>query len=103
MENNSNTATATKREFRPIFTATITPKTIEALKTKTGGDYLKMTGATVEYKDKSQERTVMAFGKSIEAVGALLEVGKPVELAVQFDNGSVRIIGEVRAPAAAEG
>ena len=103
MENNSNTATATKREYRPIFTATITPQAIETLQTQKGDNYLKMTGATVAFKDKSQERTVMAFGKSVADVEALLEVGKPVELAVQFDGGSVRIIGQVREPVAAEG
>lgn len=104
MENNGNNSeNASKREFRPIFNATITPKAIETLQTSKGDNYLKMTGATVEFKDKSQERTVMAFGKSVADVEALLETGKPVELAVQFDGGSVRIVGQVREPVAAEG
>src|SRR3546814_9908533 len=74
MENNANNSeNASKREFRPIFNATITPQSIETLQTSKGDNYLKMTGATVAFKDKSQERTVMAFGKSVADVEALLE------------------------------
>src|SRR3546814_12441618 len=77
MENNANNSeNASKREFRPIFNATITPQSIETLQTSKGDNYLKMTGATVAFKDKSQERTVMAFGKSVADVEALLETGK---------------------------
>src|SRR3546814_5446898 len=103
MENNANNSeNASKREFRPIFNATITPQSIETLQTSKGDNYLKMTGATVAFKDKSQERTVMAFGKSVADVEALLETGKPVELAVQFDGGSVRLVGQVPEPVRSE-
>src|SRR3546814_6604454 len=97
----NNSENASKREFRPIFNSTITPQSIETLQTSKSDNYLKMTGATVAFKDKSQERTVMVFGKSVADVEALLETGKPVELAVQFDGGSVHIVGQVRAAVAA--
>lgn len=101
--NDAATATPATREFRPIFNATITPATIEALTTAKGGPYLKMTGATVAYKDIVQERTVMVFGKSIADVDTMLKPGEPVELAVQYDGGSVKIIGQIREKAAAKG
>lgn len=101
MENKANTENSNQREYRPIFTATVTPATIEAKKTSKGGDYLIMRGAQVAFGTKTQERTVMAFGKSIDAVRDMLVEGSPVELAVQFDGGSVRIVGQVREKEAA--
>src|SRR3546814_19527184 len=99
MENNANNSeNASKREFRPIFNATITPQSIETLQTSKGDNYLKMTGATVAFKDKSQERTAMAFGKSFADVEALLQTGKPVALAVQFAGGSVTIVDQFSEP-----
>src|SRR3546814_18729168 len=72
MENNANNSeNASKREFRPIFNATITPQSIETLQTSKGDNYLKMTGALVAFQDKSQESTVMALGKSGAEVEAL--------------------------------
>src|SRR3546814_20937890 len=104
MENNANNSeNASKREFRPIFNATITPQSIETLQTSKGDNYLKMTGATVAFKDKSQERTVLAFGKSVADVEALIETGKPVELDVHSDRGSVRTVGHAFEPDAGGG
>src|SRR3546814_11867265 len=95
MENNANNSeNASKREFRPIFNATITPQSIETLQTSKGDNYLKMTGATVALKDKSQERTVMEFGKPGADAEALLENGKPVELAVTLVGCRVRKPGQ---------
>ncbi|AXK43908.1 hypothetical protein [Erythrobacter aureus] len=96
---------APKSTFKPIFAATITPgASIEEKTSATGTAYIKMTGATVARGDKpAQERTVMAFGKSADAVRDMLVEGQPVELAVQYDGGSVKIIGEVREDQAAEG
>ncbi len=99
--------TATKTTgFRPIFNATVTPgDSIENLKSATGTDYIKMTDAAVQTTNGSSQRTVMAFGKSAEDVRDLLVSGEPVELAVQYDGGSVKVIGRPReeTPAAAEG
>src|SRR3546814_12594350 len=40
MENNANNSeNASKREFRPIFNATITPQSIETLQTSKGANY----------------------------------------------------------------
>jgi hypothetical protein len=100
----TDTTTAARAPFRPIFAATITPAGIEALTSVKGKGYIKMQGAQVSRNGgEPTTRTVMAFGKSADAVRDLLVEGKPVELAVQFDGGTVKIIGEVRAPATAEG
>lgn len=98
-------ATNNARTFRPIFNATVTPAEIETKPSAKGSDYILMKGAQVAYGDKTSERTVMVFGKSVDAVRDSLESGKSVELAVQFDGGSVRVVGLPReaAPAAAEG
>lgn len=89
MSNTENNA----RGFRPIFNATVTPASIETKQNAKGADYLLLQGATVEFGQKSQSRTVMAFGKSADAVRDVLVAGTPVELAVQLDGGSVRIVG----------
>ena len=43
-----------------------------------------------------QTRTVMAFGPSAKDIRDLLAEGRPVDLAVQFDGGTVKIIGSPR-------
>ncbi|AXK43909.1 hypothetical protein [Erythrobacter aureus] len=91
---------ATARRFQPIFPALIVPETVEALRTAKGADYTRMTGAQVLRKGKAPiTRTVMAFGRSHDAVKNLLVPGKPVELAVQHDGGSIKVIGLPRAKA----
>ena len=91
--------------FRAIFTATVTPASIVSSKTKNDKPYLTMAGATVSHKGNDRTRTVMAFGKSAEAIQDLRVEGQPIDLAVQYDGGTVRVIGLPReaAPAAAEG
>ncbi len=97
-------AAAPKSTFKPIFTATITPASIEALTSATGTPYLKMTGANVAREGKEdQTRTVMAFGKSVDDVRDMLVEGQPAEVAAQYDGGTVKIIGQVRERQAAEG
>lgn len=92
------------RPFRPIFTATVTPASIENKTSATGTDYLLLQGATVARAGQEPKtRTVMVFGKSVDAVQGMLSEGQPVDLAVQYDGGTVRVVGPVREPAAAEG
>ena len=99
----TKTNEAPRSAFRPIFPATITPASIERKQTAKGTDYLLMQNATVERDGKdAQTRTAMAFGKSVTDVESMLESGTPVELAVQFDGGTVRIVGPVREKQAAE-
>lgn len=96
----------TKSTFRPIYPATIVPGAIESKKNSKGETYLKIPGSQVTSikSGKTSPRTVMVFGKSVGMVQALLEEGKPVDLAVQNDGGSVKIIGEILPPkVAAEG
>lgn len=94
-----NTA-APARRFAPIFVATVTPANIETREGK-NGTYAVMQGSTVTQGDReSKTMTVMAFGKSHVDVADILEVGKPVEVAVQYDGGSLKIIGLPREKAA---
>jgi hypothetical protein len=98
MENTNNN----DRGFRPIFNATITPASIETKQSAKGSDYILMQGATVETSKRSGQRTVMAFGKSAEAVRDLLVSGQAITLAVQYEGGTVRVIGLPREEAPAE-
>src|SRR3546814_17134690 len=87
----------TARKFSPIFVATITPESIEIKKSHDGADYLLCSGAKFERPgQEAQTRTVMAFGRSAADVHKLLTTGKPVELAVQFNGGTIKVIGTPR-------
>ncbi len=87
-------STATARRFTPIFPALIVPETVEALQSANGTAYTRMKGATVVRNGKDPiTRTVMAFGRSNDAVKSLLKPGMPVELAVRFDGPSLKIVG----------
>lgn len=88
------------RRFSPIFIATVTPATIETRNGKNGA-YTLMQGASVQRNGKADiTKTVMAFGKSHEEVKSALIEGSPVDLAVQYDGGSLRAIGFPHAKAA---
>lgn len=87
----------TARKFSPIFVATITPTSIETKQSKDGAAYLLCSGARFERPGQEpQTRTVMAFGQSAKDVRDMLAAGKPVELAVQFNGGTVKVIGAPR-------
>lgn len=87
----------TARKFSPIFVATITPESIEIKKSHDGADYLLCSGAKFERPGQEpQTRTVMAFGRSATDVQKLLTAGQPVELAVQFNGGTIKVIGTPR-------
>ena len=93
---NANTTDTTnnERRFAPIFTATITPATINAGVGKNERPYATMKGALVQQNGKPDKTlTVMAFGSQLAAVQDSLIEGKPVDLAVQFDRGSLKIVG----------
>ena len=86
------TTTQNAHRFSPIFVATVTPASVS---TRTGknGKYALMQGATVQYGETRKEMTVMAFGKSRDEVASKLRKGRPVDLAVQFDGGTMKVIG----------
>lgn len=92
--------TSKKRPYRAIFTTTITPAEIERRTASTGSPYLFLQGAGVEQKDGTvRNRTVMAFRRDeseLNAIEAMLQPGVPVRLAVQYDQGTLKIIGEPR-------
>jgi hypothetical protein len=85
------------RKFSPIFVATITPASIEVKTSSKGDEYVLCAGAKFERNGHDAEtRTVMAFGQSAQDVRQLLDEGKPVELAVQFNGGTIKAIGAPR-------
>lgn len=89
--------TPTARRFTPVFVATITAASVETKVSGTGSDYLICTDAEfVRANEEPQRRTVMAFGPAAEKVRSLLLPGKPVELAVQFDGGTIKALGAPR-------
>jgi hypothetical protein len=86
-------STARARRYSPIFDATITPESVEPLTTTQGKDYTRLSATISRQGKPDMKRVVMAFGKSNEAVRGLLIPGQPVELAIQLDGGSAKIIG----------
>lgn len=95
-----NDTTTTSRKQKTIFVARVTPsEIIEALDTN-GKPYLRMPNAHVKTKNTERERNVMAFGKSFADVRPSLTPGKPIDLAVQLDGGSMKIVGFPRAKSA---
>lgn len=91
----------TARSFSPIFTAAITPGSVRTNTAKNGNKYAVMQGSKVAQGEKVRENiTVMAFGAQRDEVAAFLKKGKTVELAVQWDKGSLKVIGLPRAKAA---
>lgn len=84
---------ARARRFSPIFSATVIPSKVEPLVSATGEDYTRMS-ATLRREGKPDiQRVVMAFGQSNLNVRHLLKPGQPVELAIQMNGGSAKVIG----------
>ena len=97
------TQTSNTRRFSPIFTATVTPGSVSTRSGK-NGKYAVMQNSLIQRDGKDDKTmTVMAFGKPREEVARSLRKGRPVDLAVQYDGGTLRVIGFPRAeePAAA--
>ncbi len=89
--------TPTARRFTPVFVATITATSVATKVSKNGADYLISPDAEfLRDGQPAQRRTVMAFGQSVEKVRDLLVPGEPVELAVQFDGGTIKALGAPR-------
>lgn len=80
------------RRYTPTFVATVTPSSV-ATRTGKNGRYVLLKDAEIAHKGNTMTRTVMAFGQSRDAVAKLLHKNRPVDLAVQFDGGTVRIVG----------
>lgn len=81
-------------KFNPIFTATVTPASVKNPLASNGNKYTVMKGASVKLANGNVEtRTVMAFGPARDSLSGLLRKGKSIELAVQRDGGSLKVIG----------
>lgn len=84
-----------KRAMSAPRNAVITPKTIEKGNTVNGVRYTKMVGATVSRPGMpDMTRTCMAFGRENNAVARMLKEGKAVEVQIQFDGATVRVLGK---------
>ena len=92
---------ADRRKFSPIFTASVTPTASVAYATTAKGVPYAKFPATVGFKGGDAQRTVMAFGDQLAAVRKSLRKGRAVELAIQHDNGTVKVIGLPRENVAA--
>jgi hypothetical protein len=92
--------TPKRKAYRAIFPTTITPSTIERRSATNGTPYLFMRDAEVEQKDGStRRRTVMAFRRDaaeLAQIEAKMQPGVPVRMAVQYDQGTQKIIGDPR-------
>lgn len=92
--------TPKRKPYRAIFSTTITPSAIERRTAVSGRPYLVMEGTDVVQKDGSiKKRTVMAFRRDpaqLDDIAAKLQPGVPIRMAVQYDQGTLRIIGDPR-------
>lgn len=91
------------RRFSPIFVADVTINNpIVGGKTMKDVPFMKTPSATITKPDGSSiERTLMAFGNQLSEVESSLVEGATVKLAVQYDGGSVKIVGYPREKVAA--
>lgn len=89
------------RKFRPTFVVTITPTEIASSDTSKGQPYSSLKDATISRAGHADvTRTVMAFGPASSEIAEHLVPGVPVQLAVQHDGGSLRLVGRPRVDAA---
>lgn len=83
--------------YRPTFVATVTPTDLDTGTTEGGQPYAKLKDARISRSGKPDiVRTIMAFGPAA-GVASELEKGVPVELAVQSNGGTLRLVGLPRA------
>ena len=87
---------ARSRKYSPIFDARVVPAEDIAVLTAVNDVKYVRFQADVTFKGGEQRRNVMAFGSNYESVRAMLRKGRPVMLAVQHDNGTVKVIGPPR-------
>lgn len=83
------------RKFSKIFHATITfGDDVTISETKKAVVYAKAPAATIKHPNgEVNNRTVMAFGKQLSEVQNEIFPGNTAVLAVQYDGGTVKIVG----------
>ena len=83
------------------FVATVVPETVEHL-VGPKGPYTLMRDAVVSREGKDDMvRTVMAFGNPNAQIGHLIQEGHPIDLAIRFNGGTMRVVGLPHGEAAA--
>ncbi len=82
-----------RRKYSPIFNAVITVTGDIDEKTTSKGDPYARFQADVDMKGGVAKWTVMAFADRLAKVRESLVPGRPVELAVQRDGGTIKVIG----------
>jgi hypothetical protein len=91
---------STARRSR-AFVATIVPETVEHL-VGPKGPYTLMRNAVVSREGKNDMiRTVMAFGSQNAQISHLIQEGRPIDLAIRFNGGTMRVVGLPHGDAAA--
>lgn len=87
-----------KRKFSKIFDATVTfGEEVVVSETKKSVVYARAGESTIVHPDgQVKKRTVMAFGANLDEVKDSVFPGNTVTLAIQYDGGTVNIIGYPR-------
>lgn len=83
------------KKYSKIFTATVTfGDNVTISETKKASIYAKSPESKIEHPDgQVKDRTVMIFGDQLNEVQDSVFPGNTVELAVQYDGGTVKVIG----------
>lgn len=81
------------RRFKPPFVATVVPDGIELLEGRTGPYALMREAVVVRDGEPDAIRTVMAFGPAYGEISHLLQAGRPVDLSVRYDGGTLKVVG----------
>ena len=84
-----------KRKFSKIFPATITfGDEVVISETKKEVVYAMSRMASIQHPNgQVKNRTVMAFGDQLNEVKDAIFPGNTVELAVQYEGGTVKVVG----------
>ncbi|QAY80268.1 hypothetical protein [Sphingosinicella sp. BN140058] len=80
-------------KFVPSFVAIVTPASVSTRRSSKNEPYAYLGGATVEAAGRTNIATVMAFGPAHAAVKSKLKKGRKVELLLQRDGGTLRVLG----------
>ncbi len=79
--------------YKPAFTVTVVPDSVEMLVGGTGPYALMREAVVLRKGSEDAVRTVMAFGSAYRSVSHLLQTGRPIELAVRHHGGSLKVVG----------
>ncbi|QAY80270.1 hypothetical protein [Sphingosinicella sp. BN140058] len=80
-------------KFVPSFVAFVTPASVSTRRSSADKPYAYLGGAKIEAAGRTNIATVMVFGPAHAAVKSKLKKGRKIELVLQRDGGTLRVIG----------